>query len=70
MKQVFNITVPARGVGYGDNKRILPAFGAKVVLDIDLDAVANTLGAKAARAKSRRSVGLSGLVKVTYIRPR
>jgi hypothetical protein len=56
------INVPATSRGYGENRRDLPAFEALVEVQFDAEYIAQVLGQRAARARTRRAVIGSGLV--------
>jgi hypothetical protein len=48
----------------GEIVEIKPAREVDVSVEVNLDAIARSLGASAANSKGRKSIGLSGLVKV------
>lgn len=54
---------PAEGSMLGQLERYTETF--RIDAEIDIDAILAELGTKAARNRSKRAVGLSGLIKVS-----
>jgi hypothetical protein len=62
MKGRLKTTVPAREVGWGENKRTQPAVQIDIELDIDMDRIARYFAEKLARASGKRSKAMGGMV--------
>jgi hypothetical protein len=57
------IRVPEETRGWGENKRVLPAKKATIELTINVDAILQGMGCKAARSKGKRSSAMGGKVR-------
>lgn len=64
----WKVTAPAKGVGYGENRRILDPLTKEIELTLDINEIFKVLGEKAIRSKSGRSKALNGMVKVKVMK--